>query len=72
MLIRSLETMEEIVKSNKSLVWDGWTVVSLKPAVGKTNSSNVVKIRNRWYIQQRFEVSENGWNIPDKLLESNG
>ena len=72
MLIRSLETMEDIVSKNKSLMWDGWTVVSLKPAIGKTNASNVVKVKNKWYIQQRFEVSENGWNIPDKLLESNG
>jgi hypothetical protein len=72
MLIRSLETMEDIVSKNKSLIWDGWTVVSLKPATGKTNASNVVKIRNKWYVEQRFEVSEIGWNIPDKILESNG
>lgn len=72
MLIRSLETMEDLVSKSKSLAWDGWTVVSLKPAVGKTNATNVVKIRNKWYVEQRFEVSEEGWNIPDKLLENNG
>jgi hypothetical protein len=72
MLIRSLETMEDLVSKNKSLVWDGWTVISLKPVVGRTNATNVVNIKNKWYIEQRFEVSEEGWNIPDRLLENNG
>jgi hypothetical protein len=72
MLIRSLEKMEEIVNKNKSLIWDGWTVVNLKPSEGKTNATNLIKLKNKWYVQQRFEVSEEGWNIPDKLLESNG
>jgi hypothetical protein len=72
MLIKSLETMEDIVSKNKSLIWDGWTVVSLQPTTGKTNASNAIKVKNKWYVQQRFEVSENGWNIPDKILESNG
>jgi len=72
MLIKSLETMEEIVKANKSLTWDGWTVVALKPSAGKTNDKNVVKIKNKWFVQERFEVSENGWDIPKKFLENNG
>lgn len=72
MLIRSLETMEDIVSKNKSLIWDGWTVVSLKPSEGKTNSTNLIKLKNKWYVQQRFEVFEEGWNIPDNLLENNG
>lgn len=72
MLIRSLEVMEDLVSKNKSLIWDGWTVVGLKPASGKAPVSNAIKIGNRWYTQQRFEVSKDGWNIPDRLLESNG
>jgi hypothetical protein len=72
MMIKSLETMEAIVKGNKSLSWDGWTVLSTKPAKNAVTSKDGVYINGKWHIQQRFEVSENGWNIPEKILESNG
>lgn len=64
--------MEEIVTKNKTLSWDGWTVVFRIPSVSKTNSKNIIKINNKWFVEERFEVSENGWDIPKKFLESNG
>ena len=30
MFIRSLNTMDKIVKKNSNLVWDGWDIVDLK------------------------------------------
>ena len=32
MQINSLEQMEKIVKENKTLLWDGWTVVNSYPS----------------------------------------
>lgn len=68
MLIQSLEQMEQIVKKNKSLRWDGWTVVSLQPTHNGTMSKEGIKIGNKWYLQKRYEPLEAGWDIPDKLI----
>jgi len=68
MLIKSLQDMEIIVSNNKDLVWDGWTVVSLKLIDSGLMSKNTVFINNRWYVQKRFELTEEGWDIPNKLV----
>jgi hypothetical protein len=60
--------MEIIVSNNKDLVWDGWTVVSLKLIDSGLMSKNTVFINNRWYVQKRFELTEEGWDIPNKLV----
>ena len=72
MIITSLEKMESIVKSNKNLFWDGWTVVKRVPANNGTTSKDGVYINGRWYLQTTFELTEAGWDIPKKLLENNG
>jgi hypothetical protein len=68
MIIKSLEQMEQIVKKNKSLIWDGWTVVSLQPTNNGVMSKDGVKINNRWYLQKRYDANVDGWNIPDNLV----
>jgi hypothetical protein len=68
MLINSLEKMEQIVSANKSLVWDGWTVVSLTQTNNGVMSSDGVKINGRWYLQKRYDAHSNGWDIPDKFV----
>lgn len=72
MKITSLELMEKIVSSNKDLSWDGWTVLhSFKSDKGRTSKYGVC-VKGTWYIQTRFNVTEIGWNIPEKLIKYHG
>lgn len=68
MLIRSLEEMEKIVSSNDSLTWDGWTVVSLKPVDSGIMSKDGILIGDKWYLQKRYDLTENGWELPTKIV----
>ena len=68
MLIKSLEEMEQVVKKNRSLTWDGWTVVNLQQANNGAVAKNGIRINNRWYLQTRYEPGTSGWEIPDKLV----
>ena len=68
MIISSLKQMDNIVKSNRSLTWDGWDVVKRVPAATAWKSPSGVFVKNRWYLQNRFKLMENGWKIPDKLV----
>lgn len=68
MQIKSLEKMEEIVKKNKSLQWDGWTVVSSYPSDKGRTSKFGAYINGKWHLQARYTPSKNGWDIPDKLV----
>ena len=68
MNIKSLEKMEEIVSKNKSLFWDGWTVVNSYVS-DKARTSNQGAFRNgQWHLQKRFEPTTLGWDIPDKFV----
>ncbi len=68
MLITSLEQMANIVSNNKSLSWIGWDVVyrSFAPT-GWTDTSGVF-IKGEWYSQKKFEITSNGWEIPDRFV----
>lgn len=68
MFVRSLEEMEQIVKKNKSLVWDGWTVVELQPAKNALVSKDGIRINGKWYLQKRFDANSEGWEIPDNFV----
>jgi hypothetical protein len=67
MIIKTIDEMEKIVSSNKELFWDGWTVVKRYPSDKAKTSKHGVLIKGVWYIEQRFEASELGWEIPGKL-----
>ena len=69
MVIRSLEQMELIVKENKLFSWDGWAVVVLEENPKGKTSKYGKKIGNKWYVEKRYEASENGWTIPDRLMD---
>ena len=69
MLVKSLEQMEAIVKSNKDLSWDGWDVISLKPSKSGMMSKDGVQINGSWFSKTRFALTENGWEIPNKIVE---
>ena len=58
--IKSLEEMEQIVSRNKTLSWDGWTVVaSFQSDKGRTSKSGAL-IKGKWYIQKRYVPTRNG------------
>lgn len=68
MLIKSLEQMEAVVSNNKSLKWDGWTVTErLQSEKGRTSKDGML-YNQKWYIEKRYDLTKNGWNIPDRLI----
>lgn len=66
--IKTLEQMEEIVRSNRSLSWDGWTVVNRYKSDKAQTSKYGVYFKGNWYMSKRFEPSRNGWDIPERLV----
>jgi hypothetical protein len=68
MQIKSLEQMETIVTKNKSLAWDGWTVVNSYPSEKGRTDQNGAFVNGKWHLQRRFAPSKNGWDIPDKFV----
>lgn len=69
MIVKDLDTMETIVAKNRSLSWDGWTVVDYFPSEKGRTSKNGVYINSKWHLQNRYEPGKNGWNIPSKFAE---
>lgn len=68
MLINSLEKMESIVENNKSLTWDGWTVVENSFKENGVMSEKGAYINGRWIVQKRYDATADGWEIPDKFV----
>jgi hypothetical protein len=69
MLIKSLEEMEAIVKTNDALSWDGWTVLEAKKSPVAWMKPNAAFIKHEWHVVNRFDVSNHGWDIPAKLVK---
>lgn len=70
MIINTIEEMETIVNKNKSLFWDGWTVVhTFRSDKGRTSKYGAY-INNKWHIVKRFDPSRNGWDIPDRIIKN--
>lgn len=63
--------METIVENNKSLSWDGWTVIELKKSNAAWATANAKFVEGSWMSCNRFEPTEDGWNIPSKLINKN-
>lgn len=72
MLVKSLEAMEAIVKNNRRLSWDGWDVLLRIPDYSAWKKRDGVLVKGKWYVQKRYQLSENGWHIPEGLLNKNG
>ena len=66
--VDSLDRMEEIVKNNKFLHWDGWDVLSAFPNEKARVSANGARVNKVWCMVRRFPVTESGWDIPKKLV----
>ena len=67
-LINSLEQMEEIVKNNDSLSWDGWTVIENKTRENGAMSKDGAFVDGKWIVQKRYDATTNGWEIPHKFM----
>jgi hypothetical protein len=68
MLITSLEKMEQIVENNKFLAWDGWTVLENRTKENGIMSVEGKYVNGRWIVQKRYELTADGWEIPNKLV----
>lgn len=68
MVITSLDQMETIVSNNKSLKWDGWTVVNYTQAPTAWTKVNGALVDGKWYSTNRYEPSEKGWDIPARFV----
>lgn len=72
MIIKSLEVMEEIVDKNRDLKWDGWTVIHFYKSEKARTSKLGAFINGDWHMQNRYEPSANGWDIPKRFMEKRG
>lgn len=71
MIVDSLEKVEDIVKNNDSLSWDGWTVIETKPSKTAWMSPEGAYQNGSWVLRKRYEW-DNGWHLPKKFASSNG
>jgi hypothetical protein len=70
--IKSLQEMEKIVSQNKSLYWDGWTVISSFPSDKGRTSKYGAYVKGKWHLQKRFVLTRDGWDIPDRFAGDHG
>lgn len=68
MKVTTLEQMESIVSSNKTLSWDGWTVVDNQPSERGRTANNGAFVNGKWSIQKRYTPARTGWDIPNKFM----
>jgi hypothetical protein len=69
MIVKELEKMETIVNNNKTLSWDGYDVLySVKTEKARTSPQGV-RIGSSWFIQKRYTLSRDGWDIPTKFVD---
>lgn len=66
--INSLSAMESIVKNNRQLSWDGWTVVETFPSEKAYYSKFGVYKDKKWQMKKEFIPSSQGWELPDKYV----
>jgi hypothetical protein len=66
MIVTNLEKMEKIVGRNNNLSWLGWDVVDRKKSESGRTAINGVRVNGVWYVQRIYQVTRNGWDIPNK------
>jgi hypothetical protein len=66
MIINDLDTLENLVASNRSLVWVGWDVAERKKTDMGRTAVNGVRVKDQWYTQKVFKLDRNGWDIPNR------
>ena len=66
MIVNNLERMEKIVARNNNLSWVGWDVADRKRSEAGRTAVNGVRVNGVWYLQRIYQVTRNGWDIPNK------
>ncbi len=66
MIINDLDRMEKIVARNNNLSWVGWDVADRKRSEAGRTAVNGVRVNGVWYLQRIYQVTRNGWDIPNK------
>ena len=66
MIINDLDRMEKIVARNNNLFWVGWDVADRKRSEAGRTAVNGVRVNGVWYLQRIYQVTRNGWDIPNK------
>lgn len=72
MLVTSLKQMEDLVRNNRSLRWEGWDVIHSYPSETGWMSKHGTFHKGRWFISRRFAITNTGWEIPDKFVGQRG
>lgn len=68
-MIKSLKKAEEIVSNNKSLFWDGWTIVRFKPSPAAEFHKNGIRHNGLWGYATRYEPTVSGWRLPNEVTK---
>jgi hypothetical protein len=68
MMINSLDQAEKIVEDNNSLQWNGWNIVYSKKSPTAWMKPEGLYKDGDWYSTKFFNLSEKGWEIPDKFV----
>jgi hypothetical protein len=66
MIVTNLEKMEKIVARNSNLSWLGWDIIDRKKSESGRTAVNGVRVNGVWYVQRIYQVTRNGWDIPNK------
>ena len=69
MIVTNLEKMEKIVSRNNNLSWLGWDIVDRKKSESGRTAVNGVRVNGVWYVQRIYQVTRNGWDIPNKYKQ---
>lgn len=62
------DSAHEIVDANKSLFWDGWTIIEWTKGAGAQFAKNGMYRNGMWGFANRYEPSAEGWKVPVKYV----
>ena len=68
MKINSLEVAESVVENNDSLYWNGWDIIHYTESQTAWTKPNGAYRNGKWGIMNTYAVTEQGWDIPAKLV----
>lgn len=72
MFIKSLSEADAIVENNDSLSWNGWVILETIPNKDGYIDKDGVFLNGKWVVQKRYEPGTKGWEIPKRLVMTDG
>lgn len=65
MYIKSMDTMEDIVTNNKSLMWESFNVVEVKSASHNAPLKKQARYMDgQWHNVRVYPLTSQGWDVP--------